>query len=75
MPRLACIRPNSSKVVEFISSWMAFGCERHASSCWLGAFSVLKPKVRGVVDADEAVADWSVLPGALQLLLAAKLVP
>ena len=24
-PRFACILPNSSKVVEFISSWMAFG--------------------------------------------------
>ena len=25
MPRLACIRPHSSNVVEFISSWIAFG--------------------------------------------------
>ena len=39
------MRPNSSKVVEFISSWMALGCSGIVILV-VGAFSVLKPNGR-----------------------------
>ena len=55
MPRLAVMRPNSSNVAEFISSWMAFGSSG-ISVLVFGDFSVLNPKVAGVVDPHEAVA-------------------
>ena len=50
------MRPNSSKVVEFISSWMALGCSGMIVLV-VGFLSVLKPKVQCVVDTHEAVAD------------------
>ncbi len=44
MPRLACIRPNSSNVVEFVSSWIAFG-SIFTVVFVAGDFSVLKVKL------------------------------
>ena len=69
------MRPNSSKVEAFISSWMAFGCSGSVILLALGARSVLKPKVVVSFTRTKPSQLWSVLPGALQLLLAAKFVP
>ena len=60
-PRLACMRPYSSNVEEFISSWIAFGSSAIVIFA-VGALRVLKPNVAGVVDAHETVALGDVVP-------------
>ena len=71
MPRLACIRPNSSKVEEFISSWIAFG-----SICMdtlaAGERSVLKPNVPVLFTRTRPSHRWTLAFATLQLLLAGE---
>ena len=74
MPRVACIRPNSSNVVAFISSCMAFGCSGIVIFAF-GALRVLKPNVEVSLTRTSPSHLVIVLPAALQLPLAAKLVP
>ena len=73
-PKFACIRPNSSNVELFISSWIAFG-----SICMetllAGDRSVLKPNVPVSFTRTRPSHFCRVDPFALQLLLAAKAEP
>ena len=73
MPSVACIRPNSSKVVEFISSWIALG-SIPITVFVPGDLSVLNPKRPVSLTRTRPSQRWSVLL-ALQLLLEAKPVP
>ncbi len=74
MPRLACIRPNSSNVVEFISSWIALGSS-FMDTLRAGARSVLNPNVPVSLTRTRPSHRCTCVPGTLQLLLAAKTVP
>src|SRR5665647_116822 len=77
-PMLAVIRPHSSKLAEFISSWMPFGWK---GICILavGAARVLNPNLSVGCDPSAMRANPShlvaVLPAALHQPLATKLVP
>ena len=71
------MRPNSSNVVAFISSWMALGCSG-IDVLVVGFFSVLKPKVVVSLTRTKPSQIWNgvrVVRDGLQLLPAAKLVP
>lgn len=70
------MRPNSSNVVEFISSWIAFG-PRLMTVFVVCALRVLKPNelVPLLLMRTRPSQRCVVAPAALQLLLAAKLVP
>ena len=72
MPRLACIRPNSSNVVEFVSSWIAFG-SIFTVVFVAGDFSVLKVKLP--VSLTRTRPSHFVTPAALHSPVAAKLLP
>ena len=74
MPRLACIRPNSSNVEEFISSWMAFG-SIFISVLAVGDFKVLKPSSPVSLTRTSPSQVWTLVFFTLQLLLPAKDVP
>ena len=70
-PRFACIRPNSSKVDAFISSWIAFGCNGSVDFlAW--PRSVLNPNVTVSFTRTTPSHEVVVVPVALQLLLAAN---
>ena len=72
------MRPNSSKVDEFISSWIAFGC-RAMMVLVVGFFSVLNPKLIVSLTRTRPSQIWKAGFGSLgmglQLALAEKLVP
>ena len=72
------MRPNSSKVVAFISSWMALGCSGIVVLV-VGFLRVLKPKFMVSLTRTRPSQIWKAGFGSfgmgLQLLLAAKLVP
>ena len=68
------MRPNSSKVVAFISSWMALGCTAMMLLV-VGFLSVLKPNVAVSLTRRKPSQICSVLPAALQSLAPEKLVP
>ena len=68
------MRPNSSNVVAFISSWMALGCSGSVVLV-VGFLSVLKPNCAVSLTRTKPSQICSVLPAALQSLPPEKLVP
>ena len=72
------MRPKSSKVVAFISSWIALGCSAKMVLV-VGLASVLKPNCSVSLTRTKPSQIWKVGLGSLgiglQLLAPAKLVP